>query len=98
MHVLPQWMNKHLLLPLIGDKRGEPEMTSRLVALVKRVTELYQAGLRACHYAKEFTPRRICPLGRREKLAYECSRSAEPTCEPVDSKILISFTPWWILL
>jgi hypothetical protein len=42
-------------------------MTSRLVALVKRVTELYQAGLRACHYAKEFTPRRICPLGRREK-------------------------------
>jgi hypothetical protein len=55
LRVHPQWVNKHLLLPHINDKRGEPKMTSRLVALVNRVTELYQADLWTCHYVKEFT-------------------------------------------
>jgi hypothetical protein len=39
MHVLPQWMNKHLLPPQIEDKWGEPEMTPCLAALVKWVTD-----------------------------------------------------------
>jgi hypothetical protein len=47
-------------------------MTPRLVALVKRVAELKDAGLQACHCAEEFTLRWIQPLDRREKLAYEC--------------------------
>jgi hypothetical protein len=55
MHAPPQWMNKHLLPPLIDNKRGEPKMTPRLAALVKRVAELHDAGLRACHYTEEFT-------------------------------------------
>jgi hypothetical protein len=88
MHVLPQWTNEHLLPPQIDDKRGEPEITPHQIALVKWVTELCQAGLWACHYAKEFTLQRIRPLGRREKLAYRCSRLANPTREPAESKIL----------
>jgi hypothetical protein len=55
MHAPPQWVNKHLLSPLIDDKQGEPEATPHLAMLVKRVAELYDAGLRACHYAEEFT-------------------------------------------
>jgi hypothetical protein len=51
----PQWVNKHLLSPLIDDKQGEPEATPHLAMLVKRVAELYDTGLRACHYAEEFT-------------------------------------------
>jgi hypothetical protein len=44
------------MLPLLIDnKRGEPEMTPRLAALVKRVAELCDAGLEACHCAEEFT-------------------------------------------
>jgi hypothetical protein len=69
-------MNKHLLPLQIKDKQGEPEMTPSLAVLVKRVTELYQAGLRVCHCAKEFTLWRIHPLGCQEKLAYECPRIA----------------------
>jgi hypothetical protein len=57
MHAQPQWVNMHLLLPLIDDKRGEPKMALCLAALVKRVTELCDSGLRACHCAKEFTLR-----------------------------------------
>jgi hypothetical protein len=52
IHVPPQWANKHLLPPLIDNKRGEPKMTLRLAALVKRVGELPDAGLRACHYVE----------------------------------------------
>jgi hypothetical protein len=51
---MPQWPNKHLLLPLISDKQKAPEMSPRLKALVKRVTELREAGLEACHCAEEF--------------------------------------------
>jgi hypothetical protein len=91
MHVLPQLSNKHLLLPHIDDKRGELEMTPRLAALVKRVAELHDTGLRACHCTKEFTLWRIRPLGYREKLAYECPQLVDPSHDPTDSKILISF-------
>jgi hypothetical protein len=91
MHIAPQWMNKHLLPPHIDDKRKEPKMTPHLAALAKRVTKLRQAGLWACHYAEEFTLWWIHPLDHREKLAYECPQLADPTREPVDGKILISF-------
>jgi hypothetical protein len=88
MHVQPQWANMYLLLLLIDKKRGEPKMTPRLVALVKQVTELHESGLRACHYAEEFTLWRIRPLGRREKLSYECPRLADPSREPIVDRIL----------
>jgi hypothetical protein len=86
MHVAPQWVNKHLLLPLIDNKWGEQEMTPCLAGLVKWVAELYNIGLRTCHCTKEFTPRWIHPLGHRDNLAYECSRLADPSREPADSK------------
>jgi hypothetical protein len=47
-------------------------MMPHLKALVKWVTERHQTGLEVCHYAKEFMLRRIPPLGRREKLAFDC--------------------------
>jgi hypothetical protein len=81
MHVQPQWVNRHLLPPLIDKKWGEPKMTLHLAALVKRVTELRDFGLRPRHCTEEFTLRRIHPLGRQEKLAYECPRLADPSCE-----------------
>jgi hypothetical protein len=88
MHTAPQWTNKHLLPPHIDDKQREPKMTPCMQqALVNRVAELHQAGLRACHCAEEFTLQRIHPLGRWEKLAYECSRFAGPCHEPADGKI-----------
>jgi hypothetical protein len=91
MHVLPQWVKKHLLPLHINDKRGEPKMTLRLAPLVNWVTELYKADLRACHCVEEFTLQRIHPLGRREKLAYECSWLIDPSRDHVDGKILTSF-------
>jgi hypothetical protein len=91
MHVLPKWENKHLLPPHINDKRGVPEMTSRLVARVKRVTKLRQSNLRACHHAEEFTLRWICPLGRWDKMAYAYPRLASPSHDATNSKILTSF-------
>jgi hypothetical protein len=66
-------------------------MTPCLAALVKRVAELRDTGLRACHYAEEFTLQRIHPLDHRDKLAYECPRLADPDHDPTDSKILTSF-------
>jgi hypothetical protein len=87
MHVQPQWVNKLMFPPFIKDKRGEPTMTPRLVALVKRVAELRETGLKACHCAEEFTLWRIRPLGRREKHALDCSRLADPSREPADGKI-----------
>jgi hypothetical protein len=81
-------VNKHLL---IDDKRGELEVTPCLTALVKRVIELHDTGLRACHCAEEFTLQRIHPIGHQDKLAYECSWLADPCCDPTDSKILTSF-------
>jgi hypothetical protein len=54
MHVQLQWVNKLLFLPFIKDKWGEPPMTPRWAALVKRVAKLRETGLKACHCAKEF--------------------------------------------
>jgi hypothetical protein len=53
MHVQPQCVNTLMFLPFVKDKRGEPPMTSRLAALVKRVAELHKAGLKVCHCAEE---------------------------------------------
>jgi hypothetical protein len=39
-------------------------MTDHLAALVKRIVELRQAGLEACHCVEEFHLRLIRPLGR----------------------------------
>jgi hypothetical protein len=72
----------HLLLPLIDNKWGEPKMTPRLAALVKRVAELHDSGLWVCHCGEEFTLQWNRPLGRREKLAYECLWLANPSREP----------------
>jgi hypothetical protein len=87
MHVQSQWANMHLLPPLIDNKRGEPKMTPCCVALVKRVDELHDSGLWACHCTEEFTLQRIRPLGHREKLAYECLRLVDPSCEPAAGRI-----------
>jgi hypothetical protein len=39
-------VNRHPLPSLIDNKRGEQEMTPCMAALVKRVAELYDVGLR----------------------------------------------------
>jgi hypothetical protein len=54
MHDQPPWVNK-LLFPLaIKNKWMEPLMTDRLAALTKRVAELRQTSLEACHCVEEF--------------------------------------------
>jgi hypothetical protein len=53
----PQWLNKHLLLPMAKNKRKDPEMTPRLEALINWVIDLRRVGLEACHYAEEFVLR-----------------------------------------
>jgi hypothetical protein len=40
MHVAPQWVNMHLLPPLIDKKWGEAKMTPRLDTFVKWVAKL----------------------------------------------------------
>jgi hypothetical protein len=62
MHIQPQWVNKHLLPPLIDDERGEPKMTPRLAALVKQVAKLYDSDLHAHHCVDEFTLQQIHSL------------------------------------
>jgi hypothetical protein len=89
MHVQPQWVNKLLFPPFVKDKWGEPLMTLRLAALVKRVTELREAGHKACHCTKEFTLQWICPLSHQEKLAFECPWLADPNREPADGMTFI---------
>jgi hypothetical protein len=44
-------------------------MMPRLQALVNRMAELCQTGLRACHYAEEFILQRIQTLGHWERAA-----------------------------
>jgi hypothetical protein len=78
MHVNPLWVNKLLFPPAIKDQRKKPLMTDRLAALVRRVAELRQAGLEACHCVEEFYLRRIRPLVRRKTLAFESPRLADP--------------------
>jgi hypothetical protein len=89
MHVEPPWVNKLLFPPAIKDQRKEPPMTDRLAALVRRITELRQAGLEACHCAEEFYLRRICPLDRRKTLAFESPRLADPSRDPLPGNIFI---------
>jgi hypothetical protein len=67
-----------------GPKTG---CDTRLTALVKRVYEILQAGLRAFNYADEFTLWQIHPLSRQKKLTYECSRLVDLTREPSEGKI-----------
>jgi hypothetical protein len=62
MHVQPQWVNKLLFPPFVKDKWGKPPMTPCLAALVKRVAEIREARLKACHRVKEFT---LWPVGRK---------------------------------
>jgi hypothetical protein len=70
MHVEPPWANKLLFPPAIKDQRKESPMTDRLAALVRRVAELRQARLEACHCTEEFYLWRIRPLGHRKTLAF----------------------------
>jgi hypothetical protein len=65
-------------------------MTDLLAALTKHVTELCQADVEACHCVEEFYLRRIHPISRRKKLAFECSRMADPYREPSEGYLFIS--------
>jgi hypothetical protein len=69
MHIEAQWVNKLMFPPNIDNKQSEPKMIVFLAALVKRVAELCEADLKACHCAEEFNLRWIHPFGHREKLA-----------------------------
>jgi hypothetical protein len=89
MHVEPPWANMHLPPPIIDDKQGELKMTPHLIALVKQVAELCSTGLQACHCTEKFTLRQIHPLGRQEKLAFECPRLADPNRKPASGRIFI---------
>jgi hypothetical protein len=89
MHVEPPWVNVLLFPPAINDQWKEPPMIDRLAALVRRVAELRQAGLEACHCAEEFYLRWIHPLGRRKTLAFESPRLADPSRDPLLGKIFI---------
>jgi hypothetical protein len=91
MHVEPLWVNKLLFPPTIKDQWKELPMTDRLAALVRRVTELRQAELEACHYAEEFYLRWIRPIGRWKTLAFESPRLADPSRDPLPGKISIFF-------
>jgi hypothetical protein len=89
MHIQPPWVNK-LLFPLaIKNKRMEPPMTDRLATLIKRVAELRQAGLEACHCVAEFHLRWIHPLGHRKTLAFECPQMADPSRDPSKGDLFI---------
>jgi hypothetical protein len=89
MHVEPPWVNK-LLFPLaIKDQQKEPPMTDCLAALVRRVTELRQAVLEACHCAEEFYLWPIRPLDRRKTLAFESPRLADTSRDPLPGNIFI---------
>jgi hypothetical protein len=64
-------------------------MTDRLAALVRRVTELRQAGLEAYHRVEEFYLRRIRSLGRRKTLAFESRWLADPSRDPLPGNMFI---------
>jgi hypothetical protein len=71
---------------LIKDKQKVPKELPYLKALVKWVTELRRVGLEACHYAEEFILQQIHLPGCRKKLAFECLRFADPSCNPSAGK------------
>jgi hypothetical protein len=89
MHIEPPWVNKLLFPPAIKDQRKEPLMTDCLAALVRRVTELRQAGLEACHCTEEFYLWRIRPLDHRKTLAFESPWLADPSHDPLPGNIFI---------
>jgi hypothetical protein len=64
-------------------------MTDHLVALTKRVAELCQVSLEACHCVDDFYVRWIRPLGHRKKLAFECPRMADPYREPSEGCLFV---------
>jgi hypothetical protein len=82
MHVQPLWVNKLLFPPAIKNKCMESSMADRSAALIKRVAELRQVGLAACHCIEEFHLRRIRPLDRQKILAFECPRMVNPSRDP----------------
>jgi hypothetical protein len=86
MHNPALWGNKFMFPPIIEDKRNEPLMNDCLTALVKSMAKLREAGLKACHCIEEFNLQRICSLGHREKLAFECPRLSDPSREPAECK------------
>jgi hypothetical protein len=64
-------------------------MTDPLAMLIKRVAELCQASLKACHYVKEFYLRRIRPLSHKKTLAFECPWMDNPSCDPSEGDLFI---------
>jgi hypothetical protein len=69
-------------------------MTDRLAALTKRIAELCQVSLEACHCIEEFYLRWIRPLGRRKKLVFECPRMADPYREHSEGCLFV-FSPYY---
>jgi hypothetical protein len=74
----------------MDNKWGETKMTPRLATLVKRVAELRDTGLQACHCIEEFTLQWIRPLGHRDMLAYGCPWFDNVRREPTARKIFKS--------
>jgi hypothetical protein len=64
-------------------------MTDRVSALIKRIAELLQASLEACHRIEEFYLQKILPLGRRKTLAFECPWLADPSCDPSEGDLFV---------
>jgi hypothetical protein len=62
-------------------------MTPHMATLVKRVAEHCAVDLQVCHCAEEFTLQQIHPLGRRERLAYDCPGLADLSHEPTAGKM-----------
>jgi hypothetical protein len=89
MHVQPLWVNKLLFPSAIKNKRMEPPMIVRLATLIKRVAELRQAGLEACHCIKELYLQRIHPLDHWKTLAFECPWMTDPSRDPSKGDIFI---------
>jgi hypothetical protein len=54
MHVQPSWEIKLLFPLVIKAQRQEPPMITRLTTLFSHISELCGAGLKVCHYIKEF--------------------------------------------
>jgi hypothetical protein len=67
----------------------EPPMTDRLATLIKRVAELHQAGLEACHCVEKFYLQWIRPLGRRKTLAFKCLRMADLSRDPSEGYLFV---------
>jgi hypothetical protein len=89
MHVRPLWVNKLLFPPAIKNKWMESSMIDRLATLIKRVAELHQADIEACHYIEEFHLRRIRPLDHQKILAFKCPRMVDPSRDPSEGDLFV---------